>query len=183
MLGYSDFMELANHILRGNQVIVRGSDVTTVTSIIDVLKVSLSEITVFTPKHCFETLSSVFFKFNAPIPRFPHSQDLVPASCCRIVGFSENYKESFVCNFLGVTVSVELPPHVVASELHVLLDILPPLGRHYSRLQNDPVAPSSSFQDAAATSQDSSSSDRLGSYKLMVYSAQSRTSEQKCEFM
>lgn len=32
-------MELANHTLKGDQVIVRGSDVTTVTSIIDVLKV------------------------------------------------------------------------------------------------------------------------------------------------
>ena len=39
MLDYSDFLELANHILRGDQVIVRGNDVTTVTSIIHVLKV------------------------------------------------------------------------------------------------------------------------------------------------
>ena len=39
MLDYSDFLELANHILRGDQVVVRGNDVTTVTSIIHVLKV------------------------------------------------------------------------------------------------------------------------------------------------
>lgn len=39
MLDKADFMELAGHILKGDQLIVRGSDVTTVTSIIDVLKV------------------------------------------------------------------------------------------------------------------------------------------------
>ena len=38
VLDYGDFLELAHHILRGDQVIVRGSDVTTVTSILDVLK-------------------------------------------------------------------------------------------------------------------------------------------------
>ena len=39
VLERNDFMELASHILKGDQVIVRGSDVTTVTSIIYVLKV------------------------------------------------------------------------------------------------------------------------------------------------
>ena len=34
-------MELASHVLRGNQVVVRGSDVTTVTSIINVIKVGV----------------------------------------------------------------------------------------------------------------------------------------------
>ena len=38
VLDYGDFLELAHHILRGDQVIIRGSDVTTVTSILDVLK-------------------------------------------------------------------------------------------------------------------------------------------------
>ena len=41
VLGQKDFLELANHILKGDQLIVRGCDVTTVTSIISVLKVSI----------------------------------------------------------------------------------------------------------------------------------------------
>ena len=39
MLGPKDFLELANHVLKGDQLIVRGCDVTTVTSIISILKV------------------------------------------------------------------------------------------------------------------------------------------------
>ena len=41
VLGQKDFLELANHILKGDQLIVRGCDVTTVTSIIFILKVCL----------------------------------------------------------------------------------------------------------------------------------------------
>jgi len=41
VLDKQDFAELAYHILKGDQLIVRGSDVTTVTSIISILKVSL----------------------------------------------------------------------------------------------------------------------------------------------
>ena len=40
VLGQKDFLELANHVLKGDQLIVRGCDVTTVTSIISILKVS-----------------------------------------------------------------------------------------------------------------------------------------------
>ena len=39
VLGQKDFLELANHVLKGDQLIVRGCDVTTVTSIISILKV------------------------------------------------------------------------------------------------------------------------------------------------
>ena len=39
IIGKSDFLELAYHVVRGDQVIVRGSDVTTVTSILYILKV------------------------------------------------------------------------------------------------------------------------------------------------
>ncbi len=88
-------------------------------------------------------------------------QDLVPDVCCRIVAFSSVYQESFSCNFLGLSVGVELPAHVVASEHHILLDILPPLSR--------PVSPGTE--------------DPLGTYKLMVYSALPRVAEPKCECM
>ena len=91
----------------------------------------------------------------------------MPESCCRIVSFSSAYKEPFVCNFLGLSVGVELPPHVVASELHVLLDILPPLGRHYSKLSED-------------VPQQQHGVDPLRHYKLMVYSAAQRITEPKC---
>lgn len=40
VLDKQDFVELAYHIMKGDQLIVRGSDISTVTSIIDVLKVS-----------------------------------------------------------------------------------------------------------------------------------------------
>lgn len=126
VIGKSDFLELAYHVVRGDQVIVRGSDITTVTSILNLLK------------------------------------ELVPDVCCRIVGFSVTYQESFHCNFLGLSVGVELPAHVVASEHHILLDILPPLTK-----------PSTSPQPSA------SDSDLLGQYKLMVYSALPRVPEQK----
>jgi len=56
---------------------------------------------------------------------------------------------------------------VVASELHVLLDILPPLRRHYSKLNEDPAP----FPEE----------DPLRYYKLMVYSAAQRLPEQKCK--
>lgn len=142
-----DFVELAYHILKGDQLIVRGSDITTVTSIIDVLKV------------CSVSLPAIYHVWYVCI------QDLVPESCCRIISFSSSYKEPFVCNFLGLSVGAELPPHVVASELHVLLDILPPLGRHYS-LNEEEVPPQA---------------DPLRHYKLMVYSAAPRLPEQKCQ--
>ena len=40
VLDRQDFAELAYHILKGDQLIVRGSDITTVTSIINILKAS-----------------------------------------------------------------------------------------------------------------------------------------------
>ena len=93
------------------------------------------------------------------------------------MGFSPTYEESYVCNFLGLAVGVELPAHIVASELHVLLDILPPLRRHYSRV--DPGEREGEMEgereaEAVAVV------DPLWSYKLMVYSAQQRTVEQRC---
>ena len=42
ILDKQDFIELAYHILKGDQLIVRGNDVSTVTSIISVLKVPSS---------------------------------------------------------------------------------------------------------------------------------------------
>ncbi len=54
-------------------------------------------------------------------------QDLLPETICRITGFSQEYKDSYMTEFLGLSVGVNLSKHIVDSELHVLLDILPPL--------------------------------------------------------
>ena len=92
------------------------------------------------------------------------------------MGFSPTYEESYVCNFLGLAVGVELPAHIVASELHVLLDILPPLRRHYSRVdpgEREEVEGEKETEPVAVM-------NPLWSYKLMVYSAQQRTVEQRC---
>ena len=50
-LDKSAFQELAVHILKGNQVIVRGSSVTMVTSLINVLKVSM--VITLSNRHCY----------------------------------------------------------------------------------------------------------------------------------
>lgn len=108
-------------------------------------------------------------------------QDLVPESCCRIIGHSHHYRESFTCNFLGLSVGVELPPHVVASEHHILLDILPPLTRHYSRsIENLQVVSNVSSNMAVMGRGSPGGRDLLSNYKLMVYSALPRVTEQKC---
>ena len=52
-------------------------------------------------------------------------QDMVPEKCCQIVPFSKMYKEPFVCNFLGLASSTEVPKHVTSSDLHVVVEILP----------------------------------------------------------
>ena len=52
---------------------------------------------------------------------------MLPETICRVTGFSQEYKNSYITEFLGLSVGVNLPKHIVDSELHVLLDILPPL--------------------------------------------------------
>lgn len=98
----------------------------------------------------------------------------MPESCCTIVGFSEDYKEPFLCNFLGLSVGVELPPHVIASDQHVLLDILPPLMRHHSKYSSEEMS-------ARQLMMVDAEGDPLQDYKLMVYTAQPRAPEQRSE--
>ena len=101
-------------------------------------------------------------------------QELVPDSCCRIVPFSQTYKESFVCNFLGLAVGATLPHHVVESEYHVLLDILSPLRAAAGGKAAMALPELSGTCEVGA--------ETLGSYKLMVYSGGGRTVEQKCKY-
>lgn len=114
---------------------------------------------------------------------FSISQDLVPESCCRIVGFSDEYKEPFLCNFLGLSVGVELPAHVVASDQHVLLDILPPLKRDHTHYSQEELRTRQLLMvggDGKGAGQ-GTGKDPLQNYKLMVYTAQPRSLEQKSE--
>ncbi|KAL5478159.1 hypothetical protein EMCRGX_G025050 [Ephydatia muelleri] len=127
--GQPSFQTL-HQLYQGDQVIVRGNDVTMVTSLINIIK------------------------------------ELVPDSCCRIVSFSQTYKESFVCNFLGLAVGGTLPHHVVESEYHVLLDILSLVKIGGSK--------------AAIAEQQGTSEEALHRYKLVVYSGGARNVEQKC---
>jgi len=53
---------------------------------------------------------------------------LIPSGCCSCVPYSTTYKDSWQCNFLGLAPGVEILPHVLSSDLFVLLDIVSPLG-------------------------------------------------------
>ena len=124
------------------------------------------------------------------IPNPPHThslthththtpQDLVPESCCKIVGFSEEYKEPFVCNFLGLSVGAELPPHVIASDQHVLLDILPPLKRHPTSYSKEELR----MKQLLAVEGEEKESDPLQNYKFKIFTAQPRALEQRSKLI
>ena len=46
---------------------------------------------------------------------------LVPKGCCRSVLHSNEYQESWKCNFLGLSADSTLPSHILSSETFVLL--------------------------------------------------------------
>ena len=49
---------------------------------------------------------------------------LIPLGCCRIKTESKQYFEAFQYNFLGLKENVEIPSHVLESDLFVLLDVI-----------------------------------------------------------
>lgn len=51
---------------------------------------------------------------------------LIPSGCCSCIPYSKKYKDSWRCNFLGLAPGVEIPSHVLSSDLFVLLDIISP---------------------------------------------------------
>ncbi|XP_032241898.1 folliculin [Nematostella vectensis] len=51
-------------------------------------------------------------------------KDLIPSGCVSCVSYSNVYKDSWRCNFLGLSPEVEIPAHVLSSELFVLLDVI-----------------------------------------------------------
>ncbi|XP_070580543.1 folliculin-like [Ptychodera flava] len=53
-------------------------------------------------------------------------KQLLPSGCCRIIPYSNQYEDSWKCNFLGLPPGTALPDHVTSSELYILVDIVSP---------------------------------------------------------
>nr|XP_054499756.1 folliculin isoform X2 [Agelaius phoeniceus] len=50
-------------------------------------------------------------------------QTMLPIGCVRIIPYSEQYEEAYRCNFLGLSPHVHIPPHILASEFAVLVEV------------------------------------------------------------
>ncbi|XP_036248561.1 folliculin [Molothrus aeneus] len=48
---------------------------------------------------------------------------MLPIGCVRIIPYSEQYEEAYRCNFLGLSPHVQIPPHILASEFAVLVEV------------------------------------------------------------
>ena len=98
-------------------------------------------------------------------------QDLVPEKCCQIVPFSQTYKEPFVCNFLGLSSTTEIPKHVISSDMHVVVDIVVPrMARAGARVRDG--------EGEAGRQRENGSP--LGGYRLAVQS-NSKNGDVKCK--
>ena len=94
-----------------------------------------------------------------------------------MVPFSKSYKEPFVCNFLGLSSTAELPKHVTSSDQHVVVDILP-----VTRV--GVVRPTARLWDIGGTEGEGRGRENgspPAAYRLAVQSI-SRSSDAKCEW-
>ncbi|XP_030085730.1 folliculin [Serinus canaria] len=48
---------------------------------------------------------------------------MLPIGCVRIIPYSDQYEEAYRCNFLGLSPHVQIPPHILASEFAVLVEV------------------------------------------------------------
>ncbi|KAL9835791.1 folliculin isoform 1-T2 [Geothlypis trichas] len=48
---------------------------------------------------------------------------MLPIGCVRIIPYSQQYEEAYRCNFLGLSPHVQIPPHILASEFAVLVEV------------------------------------------------------------
>ena len=76
---------------------------------------------------------------------------------------------------------MQLPAHVIASDQHVLLDILPPLKRQGGGAKLSREEARSRQQQLVMVEGGERERDLLQNYKLMVYTAQPRAPEQRSE--
>ncbi|XP_029433299.1 folliculin [Rhinatrema bivittatum] len=50
-------------------------------------------------------------------------QTMLPVGCVRTIPYSDQYEETYRCNFLGLSPQVQIPPHVQSSEFAVIVDV------------------------------------------------------------
>lgn len=50
-------------------------------------------------------------------------QAMLPVGCVRTIPYSEQYEETYRCNFLGLSPHVQIPPHILSSEFAVIVDV------------------------------------------------------------
>ncbi|XP_014671045.1 PREDICTED: folliculin-like isoform X2 [Priapulus caudatus] len=53
-------------------------------------------------------------------------QVFLPKGCSRVIAWSSTYVDSWMCNFLGLELGVEIPEHVSEADKYSVLDILAP---------------------------------------------------------
>lgn len=97
---------------------------------------SLRHILKVIGSHKFHLLAYHVIQGNQVIVRGKHRKTvesilnclkiLIPIGCCSCVPYSTEYMDSWRCNFLGLSPAVEIPPHVLSSDLFVLLDVISP---------------------------------------------------------
>ncbi|XP_015777218.1 PREDICTED: folliculin-like [Acropora digitifera] len=95
---------------------------------------SLRHILKVIGSHKFHLLAYHVIQGNQVIVRGKHRKTvesilnclkiLIPIGCCSCVPYSTEYMDSWRCNFLGLSPAVEIPPHVLSSDLFVLLDVI-----------------------------------------------------------
>lgn len=50
----------------------------------------------------------------------------LPMGCCQTIVHSNEYKDSYRCNFLGLSPDTDLPDHMKSSEFYIMLDLVHP---------------------------------------------------------
>ncbi|XP_069501835.1 folliculin [Ambystoma mexicanum] len=50
-------------------------------------------------------------------------QAMLPVGCVRTIPYSEQYEETYRCNFLGLSPHVQIPSHIQSSEFAVIVDV------------------------------------------------------------
>eukprot|EP00794_Sanderia_malayensis_P015702 gene15702-17286_t len=61
---------------------------------------------------------------------------LLPNGCCRIIPYTDEYQDSWKCNFLGLEEDVEIPHHILSSNFYVHVEIK----KDISQLENNTIS-------------------------------------------
>ncbi len=95
-------------------------------------------------------------------------KDLLPEGCCRAISYADEYQDSWKCNFLGIAQEVEIPDHILSSNLYVLVEVF----SASSQMENDTESASRN-QDLHGLTMDVKASpiQSLPSYLVKVLNA------------